>query len=224
MSTAIQIILTEDGSHTLIHPELNESYHSVHGAVQESQHVFIDAGLRKITASNKVISLLEVGFGTGLNALLTLNEIIATGNTVHYTTLEPFPIPEILVADLNYPKLIGNVPLDAEFLLMHQAKKSVPLKLNTQFLFEKHVLRLQDFEGKAESFNLIYFDAFSPEKAPEMWEQAVFNKLYLLLQSGGVLVTYCAKGVVRRAMQQAGFTIERLPGPPGKREILRAIK
>ena len=224
MSTEIQIILTEDGSHTLIHPELNESYHSVHGAIQESEHVFIETGFRKVASKTKTISILEVGFGTGLNALLTLNEIIATDVTVHYTTLEPFPIPDKLLADLNYPKLIGNASLEVEFLLMHHAENSVPLKLNAQFLFEKHLIRLQDFEGKASSLNLIYFDAFSPEKVPEMWEQDIFNKLFLLLKPGGVLVTYCAKGVVRRTMQQAGFTTERLPGPPGKREILRASK
>lgn len=226
MITKIQIILTEDGSHTLIHLELDESYHSVHGAIQESEHIFIQTGFREAARNNKAISLLEVGLGTGLNALLTLNEIIDTDTDidVHYTALEPFPISENLAADLNYPQLISNAALESEFRLMHHVKKSVQLKLNPRFMLEKHRMRLQDFEGEPNSFNLIYYDAFSPEKAPEMWEAAIFNQLYQLMQPGGILVTYCARGAVRRAMQHAGFVVERLAGPPGKREILRAIK
>lgn len=224
MSSKVQIIITEDGSHTLIHPDLNESYHSVHGAIQESEYVFIETGFRKVARNNKHISLLEVGLGTGLNALLTFNEATSSNIVVQYTALEPYPISEKLAADLNYPQIIGNATSEVEFSLMHHVKTGVRLQLNPWFLFEKHIMRLQDFNDGVNFFNLIYFDAFSPEKAPEMWAATIFNKLYQLLQPGGILVTYCAKGAVRRTMQQIGFEVERLPGPPGKREILRAVK
>lgn len=225
MNVRIQILLTEDGSHTLVHPELDETYHSVHGAIQESKHVFIQAGFTKAIGLHQTISLLEVGFGTGLNALLTLNEVNDMNIAAHYTGLEPYPVSEKLVAELNYPQRIGNAQvLKNGFMLMHQIGTGVQHQLSPTFTFEKRSDRFQDFKAEPNSFNLIYYDAFSPEKVPEMWDVSIFKKLYLMMQPGGILVTYCAKGTVRRAMQHSGFMVERLAGPPGKREILRAVK
>ncbi|GAB1403078.1 tRNA (5-methylaminomethyl-2-thiouridine)(34)-methyltransferase MnmD [Lentimicrobium sp.] len=223
MNTKIQIFITDDGSHTLMFPELQESYHSVHGAIQESEHVFIKNGLRETIIQKNNIHLLEVGFGSGLNALLTLREARDADVAVHYTALEPYPLPFELVAQLNYVQLVSN-DLFHEFNQMHSLNNVSPVMLNLKFEFEKLRLRLQEFKSEENSFDLIYYDAFSPEKAPEMWDTSIFRQIYRILKPGGILVTYCAKGIVRRAMQQSGLKVERLDGPPGKRHVLRAVK
>lgn len=212
---------TADGSFTLYVPELDEHYHSVKGALTESQHIFIDMGLKHSQATNPYI--LEIGLGTGLNCFLTYLTSKETGQAIHYTGIERFPLSEEVIDQLDYTTLIGKGEKEV-YQAIHQAAWNKEVQLSPHFSLHKIEgdFTQYSFLGK---YDLIYFDAFAPEKQPEMWEQPLFDMLYELLNPGGILTTYCAKGVVRRMLQAAGFTIERLAGPPGgKREILRATK
>lgn len=212
---------TADGSFTLYVPELDEHYHSVKGALTESQHIFIDMGLKHSQATNPYI--LEIGLGTGLNCFLTYLTSKETGQAIHYTGIERFPLSEEVIDQLDYATLIGKGEKEI-YQAIHQAAWNKEVLLSPHFSLHKIEgdFTQYSFLGK---YDLIYFDAFAPEKQPEMWEQPLFDVLYELLNPGGILTTYCAKGVVRRMLQAAGFTVERLAGPPGgKREILRATK
>lgn len=213
-----ELLLTQDGSHTLQHKELDECYHSIHGAIMESRHVFIDAGLRQCHPTE--LSVLEVGFGTGLNAYLTLLEAAQHQLTIHYQALERYPVDLPTATSLNYPALLGQEESDV-FYRMHIANWNDSTQITEGFTLEK---REVDFTQCTfnRRFDLIYFDAFSPEKQSEMWTAERFRLIYNHCNEGAVLTTYCAKGAVRRAMQQAGFMVERIAGPPGKREMLRA--
>lgn len=209
---------TADGSYTLYVPSLDEHYHSVNGAIQESLHVFIYAGLRQI--QKKKIRILEIGFGTGLNAWLTLLETeLAEGYEIEYYTVERFPLSQDIVRNLQYGESSGSRQKKL-FTHLHEALWERPVKITDRFTLHK-------IEGDSlscplpEDIDLIFFDAFAPEKQPEMWEQSIFHKIYHVAAPGAILVTYCAKGEVRRRMQVAGFEMERLPGPPGKRHMLR---
>lgn len=215
-----ELQLTADGSHTLFIPEMDEHYHSVNGAVQESRHVFIEAGLHQL--QKKEINVFEIGFGTGLNALLTLLDSDMNGLSVRYYSMERYPLPVELVKSLNYGELVCAEQKDL-FLTLHAVPWDTPVQITDHFTLCKIQgdSNLLDFP---DSVDLVYFDAFAPDKQPEMWNQEVFGKLYTTMNKGGVLTTYCAKGVVRRMMKEAGFSVERIPGPPGKREMLRAIK
>jgi Uncharacterized conserved protein len=218
-----EIILeeTKDGSHTLYVPGMDEHYHSVNGALQESMHVFIDSGLRKVDAKN--IKVLEIGFGTGLNAFLTLLEGEKLQKEIHFTSLELYPLSEAIYSKLNYGEVIA--PDKAElFTKLHQADWEESTEITSHFQLQKKKADLCQFDFGGEKYDLIYFDAFAPDKQPEMWNPELFQKLFEHTNPGGILTTYCAKGVVRRAMQAAGYTVERLQGPPGKREMLRATK
>lgn len=215
----VEIKLTEDGSHTLFVPAIDECYHSSHGAVQESRHIFIDAALRCCTQSDIVV--LEIGFGTGLNALLALAEAEQTCKRIRYISLEKFPVAVEQALELNYPQQIG---IDAElFCSLHTAPWNVAVAVTPHFTLQKMEADFCCFEHQA-AYDVVFFDAFSPDKQPEMWSQAQFERIFAACNAGALLTTYCAKGVVRRAMQAAGFLVERLPGPPGKREMLRARK
>ena len=212
---------TADGIFTLYVPELDEHYHSVKGALTESQHIFIDMGLKHSQATNPYI--LEIGLGTGLNCFLTYLTSKETGQAIHYTGIERFPLSEEVIDQLDYATLIGKGEKEL-YQAIHQAAWNKEVLLSPHFSLHKIEgdFTQYSFLGK---YDLIYFDAFAPEKQPEMWEQPLFDMLYELLNPGGILTTYCAKGVVRRMLQAAGFTVERLAGPPGgKREILRATK
>lgn len=217
-----QLQLTADGSHTLYIPEMDEHYHSVNGAIQESSHIFIGAGLHSVEKED--IQLLEIGFGTGLNALLTWKEAELSGRFRHitYHTIERYPLPEEITSRLNYGEQVWPERKSC-FDLLHRAEWNKPVDLSGCFTLHK-------IEGDSntcplpDNINLIYMDAFAPEKQPEMWNEAFYHKLYTHSVEGAVLVTYCAKGEVRRTMQSAGFDMERLPGPPGKRHILRGRK
>lgn len=206
---------TDDGSFTLFLPDMEEHYHSTKGARTESQHVFIDMGFKHSSAACPRI--LEIGFGTGLNALLTLETAIQSGKTVHYTTLELYPLEWDIVDKLAYT---AN-PL---FKKLH----TCPWGEEVEIVPEFKLLKLKaDFTTFVPSglYDVVYFDAFAPEKQPEMWNAQLFDDLYVNISENGILTTYCAKGIIRRMLQQSGFKVERLPGPPGgKREILRAIK
>ncbi len=209
---------TADGSATLYIPEMDEHYHSVKGAETESRHVFIDTGLKAIRQTAP-INVLEIGFGTGLNAFLTLKEPLSGTSSIHYTGIELYPLTWITVEALNYTS-------DPVFRKLHDAPWNKEQEIVPGFTLHKIQTDFTRYPFKEyNSFDLVYFDAFAPEKQPEMWQPEIFEKLFSIMNPGGVLTTYCAKGIVRRTMQQAGFTVERLPGPPGgKREILRARK
>ena len=220
---------TADGSYTLYVPELDEHYHSVKGALTESQHIFIEMGLKHSPVSEPHI--LEIGLGTGLNAFLTLLSAEETRRKVHYTGIERYPLAEETLKQLDYPRLIGKQH-EEDYYAIHRAPWNTETEVSPWFTLHKiedDFTRLfNPVEGSRSAvplYDIVYFDAFAPEKQPEMWEQSLFDTLYKVLDDGGILTTYCAKGVVRRMLQTAGFTVERLPGPPGgKREILRATK
>lgn len=216
----MQLVTTEDGSHTLYSDSVGECYHSQHGAVQESEHIFIKSGWEKCT--RKDVNILEIGFGTGLNAFLTVLRAQKDKKHVHYTTIELFPVESNITDQLNYPEQVDINSTDL-FRQLHTAEWQKPAAVTPYFTLEKINADFTTLD-LTESYDLIYFDAFSPEKQAEMWTQECFEKIFAHANPEAILVTYCAKGYVRRALQAAGFTVERLQGPPGKREMLRAIK
>jgi tRNA U34 5-methylaminomethyl-2-thiouridine-forming methyltransferase MnmC len=205
-------------------PESNVTYHSIHGAVQESKHVFIEAGLRSLNPARKtIVNIFEMGFGTGLNALLTMIEAEKLERAIHYEAIEQFPLDNKQIGSLNYCTQLGRQDLQMVFEQLHHCEWEKTVKLTPKFTFKKSAANLLDFETP-ETFELIYFDAFAPNVQPELWTKEIFDKMFEMLEQGAILVTYCSKGDVRRAMQAAGFVIEKLPGPPGKREMIRATK
>ena len=222
---------TDDGSATLFVPELNEHYHSTKGARTESQHIFIDMGLKASRAA--IPHVLEIGFGTGLNAWLTLEEAEKSQRNVHYMGLELYPL------DWETVNQLGYIPKDEQLTINGKQQPAIDLfreihtspwmkdnSLTPHFALLKIETDVNEWIDSTQSRpDVIYFDAFAPEKQPEMWSQELFDRLYVLLNEEGILTTYCAKGIVRRMLQSSGFLVERLPGPPGgKREILRARK
>jgi tRNA U34 5-methylaminomethyl-2-thiouridine-forming methyltransferase MnmC len=216
-----QIVITSDGSHTLYIPGLGEHYHSIHGAIQESEHVFIQTGLAQLN-EKKTIRILEIGFGTGLNALLTLKQATKNSLSIEYTTIEKYPLQPNEYNLLNYGKELGN-DWEKPFIALLESPWELKNEITPHFKLNKRAVDLVaiDFE---DCFDLIYFDAFGPEIQPDLWSESVFQTMYRALNIGGILVTYSAKGQVRRNLIVAGFTVERLAGPPGKREMLRATK
>lgn len=213
--------VTGDGSSTLYSEKYGETYHSRHGAIQESMHVFIEMGLRALPPDKKEISILEMGLGTGLNALLTA--VHQEDRIINYVGIEAEPISEETANGLNYTEALA----ESETILnqIHALPWNESHTLQTDFQLFKFKGKLEEFEpGSEQKFDLIYFDAFAPGTQPELWTEAVFEKLFAYCNPGAMLTTYCAKGAVRRAMIAAGFEVERLPGPPGKREMLRATR
>jgi tRNA U34 5-methylaminomethyl-2-thiouridine-forming methyltransferase MnmC len=212
--------ITEDGSHTLYLKDLDETYHSKHGAIQEAMHVFIDAGLNNCIQSK--LNILEIGFGTGLNAFLTLKE--SKNRTVNFTSLEAYPLPQEIVAQLNYTSelKLNSVGIE-QFKKMHLVEWGNYQEITPNFKLNKIKVQLDQYKS-IEKFDLIYFDAFGPRVQPEMWGKEIFENMYDVLSENGVLVTYCAKGSVKRTLKEVGFRVEPLPGPPGKREMTRAKK
>ena len=217
MSTAGERHITQsaDGSTTLWVPGLDEHYHSIHGALTESQHVFIEAGLKSIGTSN--VRILEVGLGTALNARLTLDQAQQDGLTIAYDALEKFPLTKEEVATIG----LHGMNKEATFL---SAKPGAVTQITEQFTFRLLVEDVKTFKGEQDSYDLIYFDAFAPSAQPDLWTDVVFENMYSLLKPGSALVTYCARGAVKRSMKAAGFEVEALPGPPRKREMTRAWK
>ncbi|MCX6245785.1 MAG: tRNA (5-methylaminomethyl-2-thiouridine)(34)-methyltransferase MnmD [Bacteroidetes bacterium] len=220
---ALEPVMTEDGSLTFYVPDLKEHYHSTFGAVQESRHVFIQAGLGSF-ASQKEVSILEIGFGTGLNAFLSLAETKKNGQRLFYAAVELFPLDESHYSKLNYPEVTGFTEYKELYHKLHSSPWNVPVQITELFCLEKLQADICNWKSDPEKFNLIFFDAFGPDVQPELWKEAIFTELYKTLKPGGILVTYSAKGSVRRAMKSAGFGIEKLPGPKGKREMTRAMK
>jgi len=219
-----EIRQTKDGSTTLYVPELNEHYHSINGALQESLHVFIRAGLDYILSQKDKVRLLEIGFGTGLNALLSLQQVRLHPAQVQYDTLEKYPLSPDLIADMHFEKFILNPELLDFLPFLHLAPWREPIPVLPNFELRKIQADLTTYDLPENYYDLIYFDAFAPEKQPELWTDDIFRKLYNSLQANGVLVSYCAKGSFKRSLKAAGFTVVALPGPVGKREMTRGIK
>jgi tRNA U34 5-methylaminomethyl-2-thiouridine-forming methyltransferase MnmC len=224
-----EIVITADGSSTIHLPEWDEQYHSKHGAIQEAYHVFIKHGLHHFCQLNesdchkKQISILEIGFGTGLNAFITLLEAEKLNTQINYFGVEGYPVSMEEVLQLNYPSELNADTKKQTFEKLHQILWEQKQVITNHFSLEKQQRFFSEIEEK-DAYNLIYFDAFGARVQPELWTESIFQKMYDALKEGGVLVTYAAKGSVRRAMLEVGFKVEKLPGPPGKREMLRAIK
>lgn len=219
-----EIFETEDGSKSLKSTNFGVSYHSKHGAIQETRHVFIDAGLdfRKQTQSH--IDLLDIGFGTGLNALMALQWAQHNQVKVNYVGIEAYPIHLDTALLMNYPQALGtDDKLASVFRDMHDAESGATLELNPYFSFEKRITKFETLEDN-NAYDVIFFDAFAPNAQPDLWELDLLQRMYDALRNNGVLTTYCAKGQVKRNLKALGFTVEALPGPPGKREMTRAIK
>jgi tRNA U34 5-methylaminomethyl-2-thiouridine-forming methyltransferase MnmC len=232
-ASKIEVRTTGDGSPTLYVPALDEHYHSHHGAAQESRHVFIEAGLAPLLAAglgqNGLLRVLEVGLGTGLNALLTLEAAQATGALIEYDGYETFPLPAAAVAALA-SQWTDNNAADTRFTFsiafkqLHAAPWGSVVEIDETLFLTKIQQPVQQADLGADLYNLIYFDAFAPEKQPELWTEDVFARLYAAAAPGAVLVSYCAQGQFRRNLRAAGWLTEKLPGPPGKREMTRARK
>ncbi|MFN8353817.1 MAG: tRNA (5-methylaminomethyl-2-thiouridine)(34)-methyltransferase MnmD [Spirosomataceae bacterium] len=214
-----RLVLTADGSHTLWSEQTQQWYHSVHGAWQESQRVFIELGLQYVAKQHTDIQLFEMGFGTGFNALLSLVEAEKLGVNVHYTGVEAFPISTEEAQGLNYDQLLQTQWLQT----LHATPPAEIVRLTPLFTFQKFHTTLQAFSS-TERYHLIYFDAFASNAQPELWSVEVFTQLADMLHPEGVLTTYSSKGDVRRNLQAAGFRVEKHPGPGRKREVIRAIK
>ena len=219
-----KIITTGDGSSTIHIEEWNEQYHSKHGAIQEAYHVFIDKGFRYFIESQKSnqISILEVGFGTGLNALITYLEAEKSSITVDYVGIEAFPVETKELKDLNYSEQLG-LESNELFFKIHEVQWESPHSISPNFSLTKQQLFFKDLKFR-EQFDVIYFDAFGARVQPELWTEEIFKIMFEALKENGVLVTYAAKGSAKRAMEACGFRTERLDGPPGKRHMLRALK
>lgn len=222
----IEIFETKDGSHSLLVPELNETYHSTHGALTESKYVFIQQGLDYYISKNDVseLNILEIGFGTGLNALLTCLAAEKGNTRINYYSLETNPIDSSITGKLNYHELIDDEDAAEVFENLHTVRWNELVGLNDNFYLNKIEQQLQHYSGEKDQFDLVYFDAFAPSRQPEMWELPLFENLFSIIRSGGVLVTYCAQGQFKRDLKSSGFEVERLPGPPGKAEMTRALK
>ena len=216
-----EIIITSDGSTTIQLPDWNEQYHSKHGAIQEAYHVFLDSGFFKIDLQE--IAVLEIGFGTGLNAFITFLEARKLQKKINYVGVEAYPISVEEFQKLNYVTELKAVECQTVFDEMHGVSWEEEHSISKDFQLLKRKQFFQDIHDAA-AFDLIYFDAFGAQNQPELWTEEIFAKMYKAIKDNGILVTYSAKGSVRRAMQSVGFTVERLPGPPGKREMLRATK
>lgn len=216
-----EIIATADGSVTIYLPEMQETYHSKFGAVQEAYHVFIKNGLD--LTKGQPVSVLEIGFGTGLNAFITYLESVHSGQEISYTGVEAYPVALDEAAAMNYPEILDAAAHREIFMLMHSCDWGQNQPVNANFSLLKRKQFFHDIEDN-ELYDLIYFDAFGYHAQPELWSAEVFGRMYKALKPKGILVTYACRTVIKKAMQEAGFTTEKLPGPPGKREMLRAYK
>ena len=216
-----RIITTNDGSHTLLVPELNEQYHSIHGAVKEAEHVFLKMGLDEFIHPDRVsANVFEVGFGTGLNALLSAQWATSKQKKLAYTSIEKFPVSKKEFQQLNY----GNIVHGSEiYTKITDAKWNDFTTISNAFKLRKLKLDLRK-DTLPNGFDVVFFDAFAPNKQPELWDTLVFEKIYRIMRKNGLMVTYCCQGQAKRNMISAGFEVEKVPGPPGKREMLRARK
>lgn len=220
----LHIFETHDGSHSIFSDEFGVSYHSKYGAIRETQHVFIDAALRFKAVLKPDIRILEMGFGTGLNAIMTYLEARKRNLSIYYQAVEAYPISLAQVEHLNFNSTL-NMPKECNhvFELLHHSNWNESLVVDSNFTFYKSLAKFEEVNIE-NCFDIIYFDAFAPNSQPTLWEAPLMQKMFNALQEEGILVTYCAKGEVKRTLRSVGFEIECLPGPPGKREMTRAIK
>jgi len=220
-----KLIKTGDGSVTIHLSEWDEQYHSKHGAIQEAKHVFIKMGMEYWIGQNngKEIAILEIGFGTGLNAFITFLQAKKLQLKVNYIGVEAYPVSENEIRELNYAEMLSAEKYFDSFKKMHEIPWDAPTAISENFQLEKQQKRFEEIED-INKYDLVFFDAFGARVQPELWTEEIFAKMFAAMKTSSVLVTYSAKGSVRRAMQTAGFIVERLPGPPGKREMLRALK
>jgi len=216
-----QLILTSDHSHTIYLPELDETYHSQNGALAESRHVYIEAGLNHIAQNKDIIKIFEFGFGTGLNALLTWLEAEKIKKQILYDTVEKFPLELEIYSQLNYDEEIGEV---GKLWQLHAAKWDKKIMLSSNFNFKKAACDILDFTFAPNYYDLVYYDAFGPSKQSEVWEMPILEKVCESVSTNGAIVTYCSQGQFRRNLKSMGFEIEKLAGPLGKREITRATR
>ena len=216
----LKLIISKDGSHTIYRKDIDETYHSRHGAVQEALHVFISKGLKEIEKSKRPINILEVGFGTGLNALLTC---VNSTSEVNYIGLEANPLSIKVLDSLNYAATVIEDNSQEVFKNIHNSPWETLSSITSLFSIKKVETTIQNFEI-TQPIDLVYYDAFGPNSQAEMWDISIFEKIYKAMRPQGVFVTYCAKGQVRRDLKSVGFVMERLEGPPGKREMLRGRK
>ncbi len=216
-----EIIKTEDGSTTIHLPDWNESYHSKHGAIQEAYHVFIKNGLSLF--NGKSVAVLEIGFGTGLNAFITYLEAKKTNQDVDYVGVEAYPVQVEEALQMNYISELNASDESEIFNLLHQSSWEEKQLISDNFSLIKRKQLFQDITDE-NAFDLIYFDAFGFRVQPELWSLEIFQKMYNSLKKNGVIVTYACRGSIKRAMIECGFNVEKLPGAPGKREMLRATK
>lgn len=218
-----KIIVTGDNSKSLLIPHLDETYHSIHGARNESQHIFIQSGLVP-QLGNQTIRILEMGFGTGLNALLTLEAVKSISTPIIYDTIEKYPVDLETLTEIDHPTHTQLPHLRDIFWMLHNAEWNTTLNVTTHFTFTKMHGDLKDISLQPNYYTLIYYDAFAPKIQPDLWDDQTMQKMYDCLQPGGALLTYCAQGQFRRNLKTAGFKVERLPGPAGKREITCATR
>ena len=229
MSSQIRIIDTGDGSHSLLNLAMDETYHSRHGALRESRHVFIRHGLQhwqQLHPRANDIHIFEMGMGTGLNLILTLQEaLLKPSIAYHYTTIEAFPLDSAVAQQLNYPELLGqNERLNSLFKEIHLCSWNEVYQLLPNFELHKLHSSLEGFDADDQTFDLVYYDAFAPNKQAALWTLEVMQKVSSMLRSGGVFVTYSAKGQLKRDLKSLGLTVETLTGPPGKAEMVRASR
>ncbi len=218
-----ELCLTKDGSYTFYVPALHECYHSINGAVEEALHVYIRAGLLAILPLHTSLHILEMGFGTGLNLLLT--EAFSPDDTsVFYTAIEAYPLQEQEIQKLNYDKIISDIHVENIMKIHHLPWDETFYPLRHNFALKKVIVLFENYELEKDLFDLVYFDAFAPDVQNELWTDEIFASLYVSMKNGGVLCTYSAKGILRRRLQACGFKVERLQGACGKREMLRAVK
>lgn len=216
----IQLRLTKDGSHTLYIPELDEYYHSLHGAINESVHVFLQAGFSSHPSGN--VKLLEIGFGTGLNAILTMIRAEEENRTVTYHSIDINPLPTEIISRLNYPELLEGIYKE-RFRKIHEVDWNTEHEIASFFRLKKILADIRDHE-LAGSYQVVYFDAFAPDKQPGLWKQEIFMKIFNAMSADSILTTYSSKGEIKRRMAKCGFDVEKIPGPPGKREMMRCLK
>ena len=220
-----KIITTEDGSHSIFNESLNETYHSLHGAIQESNYVFIQSGLDHLREKGKTsIKVFEVGFGTGLNVLLSAIWAQEKEIRLEFDSIEAYPISDELVEKLNYPELLSNQHAKEYFRTLHVMDWEQKQHVNSWFDLTKIQSRIKDYPVEKGVYDIIYYDAFAPSKQPEMWELNKLDSVIQGLSEDGVFVTYCAQGQLKRNLKSLGLVVETLPGPPGKKEMVRARK
>ena len=220
-----EIKTTSDGSKTLYIIELNENYHSHHGALQEARHVFIDNGLK--TVQNYEINILELGFGTGLNVLVTIDEFLKTdkNHVIHYSTIEKYPVNECEVTELSYDSFFDEPNIKEYYRKLHECEWNKTTELFPNFFFTKYQCDFFDLkEIELPKINLVYYDCFGARVQPDLWEKPLFEMVADKMEMGGLLTTYSSKGSVRRILEELNFKVEKKTGPPGKREMINAIK